>query len=114
MLKQRVFTAIALTAALLCVLFFTPWFVFVGFVGIFFCLGAWEWANLSGLKYSFERIAYVVFISSMAVLVALFTDWATDVTRVKILLGLSCFWWGLALVFIVGYPSNSKILTKER
>lgn len=59
MLKQRVLTAIVLVPLVVAALFHlsVPWISLL--FGVFIAAAAWEWAELSGLRSLFARIAYV-------------------------------------------------------
>src|SRR5690606_40564419 len=58
-------------------MFFLPPFVFALFTGAIIVLGAWEWANMSGIEGQPGRIAYA---AGVAVLLALI--WQLEVPSV--------------------------------
>ena len=64
MLKQRVITAIILTAVFLSALFGLSLTHFALFIGAVVLVGAWEWANLSSFGALGQRIAYAILLHS--------------------------------------------------
>ena len=62
MLKQRVFTALAIGPLSLVLLFTLTGLSFAIFVGFVILLGAWEWANLSSVESLWGRLVYTLVI----------------------------------------------------
>jgi phosphatidate cytidylyltransferase len=118
MLKQRIITALILTAIFLSMLFgVNLWFdgalYFSCFIACVLLIGAWEWAKLSGYQKNWQRILYVVVTAILLVITARFIG--LDVSRaqelnsveIKSLLVVSCTWWAVALLLVQGYPSSA-------
>jgi phosphatidate cytidylyltransferase len=110
MLKQRVITALVLTAIFLSALFYLPVQGFALFAAAVVLIGAWEWSNLSGYPRVWQRSLYVVLVG---VLLWLCAHWVgvfaqqpeTDAYRSLLLIG--CGWWAFALLLVQGYPSSA-------
>ncbi len=109
MLKQRVITALVLVSVFMAALFFLPWYVFAAVVGLFFMAGSWEWANLAGLLTSSSRFLYVACIAAVAFSLGWFLDWASSFEYLQTILLINCFWWGIAVLWIQGYPSSAVL-----
>jgi phosphatidate cytidylyltransferase len=115
MLKQRVITALILTAVFLFALFGLSPSLFAVFIAIVVLIGAWEWANLSSCAAYWQRISYTVVIA----LVLLVAAWVTgllaadqqgvNLTVVKAVLIIAVAWWALALLLVQGYPSSAVL-----
>src|SRR5690606_28199977 len=108
-LKQRVITALALLATFVGVLFFSPWYIFAAFVGVVFCLAAWEWSNLSGVTILAARSAYIALSVGLGLAVAWVLNWTLDAAKLQLFLLIASGWWCLALLWIQGYPSSSVL-----
>jgi phosphatidate cytidylyltransferase len=113
MLKQRVMTALALTAIFLSILLGVNAFYFSCFIASVLLIGAWEWANLSGCKRMWQRIVFVVVMAILLGVIASImglssgNDQGLDSKVIKPLLLVSCAWWALALLLVQGYPSSA-------
>ena len=112
MLKQRVLTAMALAALFLCLLLFSPWYIFVLFVGVVMCMAAWEWAALAGWQTRGARLAYLLLTAVLGVAVAWYLIWTADYDRVRTALVIACGWWALALLWVQGYPASAVLWGK--
>jgi len=80
-------------------IFFLPLNEFMYFIGAIVALGAWEWANLSGLTKPVARAAYVGFV-----VVALVAIAQLDAAQATWLLWVALAWWVLAFVLVRSYP----------
>jgi phosphatidate cytidylyltransferase len=113
MLRQRVITAIVLTAVFLAALFWLSLTHFTLFIGAVVLIGAWEWANLSSCGALWQRIAYVIFIATILMLVCWVIGFCTaaqqgfNLSVVKLLLIVAVGWWALALLLVQGYPTSA-------
>lgn len=111
MLKQRVITAIVLTIIFLTALFGLPSYYFPAFVAVIVLMGAWEWANLSGMGKRWQRSAYFIFIASLlgvtAWCIGLFPYEGLNNSLIKTILIIACTGWAVALLLIQGYPSSA-------
>ena len=66
MLKQRILTATVLIPAVVLGVVYLDMIGFAVLTGIFICLGAWEWAAMSGFAGVLARGLYVLFIMLLA------------------------------------------------
>ncbi|WP_370981527.1 phosphatidate cytidylyltransferase [Agaribacterium sp. ZY112] len=109
MLKQRVITASVLMLGFLSLLFLSPWFVFVAVIAGVFAIGAWEWANLSGLISTWARLAYTLFIAALAVAFFYFSSFAAETALTAKATIVACTWWAVALLWVQSYPASSVL-----
>jgi phosphatidate cytidylyltransferase len=112
MLKQRVITAIILTAIFLSALFGLSTTFFPLFIGAVVLIGAWEWANLSSLGAVWQRILYALIIAGFLALLACQiglcgVESALNLALIKSVLIIAAGWWALALLLVQGYPSSA-------
>lgn len=109
MLKKRVVTASIMMLVFLGVLFLCPPIVFILFAALVFLVGAWEWARLSGLNGNLQTLSYVFFTGLLACAIGFWTEWSTDHDRLQLLFTFAALWWGIALLWIQGYPSSAVL-----
>lgn len=103
MLKQRIITALILAPIFVVGLFFLPPLGFAVFTGAVLTVGAWEWANLSGVVSMLGRIVYALAIGAIiALIIGYFVP--DDATP---LLWMVAFWWLVALLLVVRFPAYS-------
>src|SRR5690606_1487939 len=79
MLKQRVVTALILSAVFLGALFYLPVPLFSIFIAVALLVSAWEWANLSGFSQAWQRVGYMALLAVATFLTGLYlgvTDWS--------------------------------------
>jgi phosphatidate cytidylyltransferase len=124
MLKQRIITALILTAIFLSMLFgVNLWFdgalYFSCFIACVLLIGAWEWAKLSGYNNPWQRILYVVAMAILLLVTACFIELTCFIdlnsshqqalyfAGIKSILLVGCAWWALALLLVQGYPSSA-------
>ncbi len=99
MLKQRILTALVLLPLMIGGIFYLPLTSFMMFIGAIVALGAWEWANLSGITSVVGRICYALFTSA-----CLFLLWFLDLEQEPELLYIAFAWWMLAFVLVRTHP----------
>jgi phosphatidate cytidylyltransferase len=115
MLKQRVITALILATVFLVALFGLPAGYFSFFIGAVVLIGAWEWANLSGLPALWQRLSYSILVFALLIGAALYLGFAgeasldLDSVAIRDLLIIGCSWWALALLLVQGYPSSAVL-----
>lgn len=109
MLKQRVITAVFLAVGFLLLLFFSSWEVFSIAIGVVLTIGAWEWADLSGLSKTIYRIAYALGLVGIALSAMLYCDWTRNPERLQHILIAACIWWALALLWVQSFPSSAVL-----
>src|SRR5690625_7521397 len=86
MLKQRVVTAVVLTAVLLLALFYIPLEWFGVFLAAVVLLGAWELADLAGLSTPWQRRLYTAFIGRALISVAYYLSFTRCVAFCSVVL----------------------------
>lgn len=99
MLKTRIITALILAPIAIGGIFFLPPLGFALFTGAIITIGAWEWANMSGVTAPVARVVYAGVVA--AVLYALL-----DVPAVAVL-WLAVVWWLVCFLMVRSYPSGS-------
>lgn len=104
MLKQRILTALVLAPIMIGGIFYLPLAQFKLFIGVIVALGAWEWANLSGLKLQVGRVAYAGLVGGLICAV----EFSSLVQEVDILY-LALGWWVTAFVFVSLHPKLKNI-----
>lgn len=104
MLKQRIITALILAPLMIGGIFFLPLYEFKLFIGLITCIGAWEWANFSGIEKQPGRIAYAI-VLSLAVFAVAQMPAAYQVP----LLYVALVWWIFAFILVRSYPSLSQL-----
>ncbi len=100
MLKTRIITALILAPVAIGGIFFLPPTGFALFTAAIITLGAWEWANMSGLEQQPERIGYAA-----AVAIILYS--LVDVSAV-VVLWLALLWWIVCFLLVRSYPAGSE------
>jgi len=89
-LKTRIITALILAPIAIGGIFFLPPLGFALFTGAIITLGAWEWANMSGIESQPGRVGYALVMA--ALLYALGGLPALLVLWLAIAWWLVCFW----------------------
>ncbi|NMT63422.1 phosphatidate cytidylyltransferase [Marinobacter orientalis] len=100
MLKTRIITALILAPIAIGGIFFLPPLGFALFTGAIITIGAWEWANMSGLVAPAARAAYALVVA--AVLYGLLNVPAVAV------LWLALLWWILCFLMVRSYPAGAE------
>lgn len=100
MLKTRIITALVLAPVAVGGIFFLPPTGFALFTAAIIALGAWEWANLSGVEQQPARVGYAAVIAvilySLASAPTLFFLW------------LAVLWWIVCFLLVRSYPEHSE------
>ncbi|MCG7201546.1 phosphatidate cytidylyltransferase [Marinobacter pelagius] len=99
MLKTRIITALILAPIAIGGIFFLPPLGFALFTGAIITLGAWEWANMSGIEGQGGRVAYAAVTA--AILYALLNVPAV------LVLWLALAWWFICFLLVRSYPQGS-------
>ena len=107
MLKQRIITALILAPIMIGGIFFLPLEPFMLFIGVITAVGAWEWANMSGVTGLGGRAAYVIGVAA-----CLFGLAIGGLEQARWLLWLALIWWALAFVLVRSYPNTKHIWTQ--
>jgi len=103
-LKQRILTALILAPIMIGGIFFLPISEFMVFIGVIATLGAWEWANLSGLQNMVGRVAYAGLVGGLLCGLHLF-----DLEQEAELLYVAFAWWLLAFALVITHPKAVSI-----
>jgi len=98
MLLPRILSAIVMAALFICAVFVLEadsfFFAMAGVV----LLASWEWARLSGVHNQIGRIVFTAFIGAICFITLTF-----ELQRIS--LYISPFLWGLALYWVIRYPT---------
>ena len=119
MLKQRIITALILAPLAICAILFLPVEQFKIVIAGVVALGAYEWANMSGIN---GRVAKVTFMTLILLICAVLI-FAVDGQQVwyqgelnslyKFILGIAAVWWAVSLGMILTYPKYSSAWTEN-
>ncbi|GAA6134417.1 phosphatidate cytidylyltransferase [Oceaniserpentilla sp. 4NH20-0058] len=99
MLKLRILTALVLAPLMIGGVFFLPLEQFKLFIGFIVTVGAWEWANLSGIKIQVGRVAYAGLLAGLIYAVEL-----SDMVQEVELLYAAFIWWLVAFLLVAVHP----------
>jgi phosphatidate cytidylyltransferase len=119
MLKQRIITALILAPLALLAILFLPVEQFKIVVAAVVALGAYEWANMSGIN---GRVSKATFMSLILIICGTLI-FAVDGQSVwyqgelngvyKAILGIAAVWWAVSLGMILTYPKYSSAWTEN-
>lgn len=104
MLKQRILTALVLAPIMIGGIFYLPLGQFKLFIAAIVTLGAWEWANLSGIKMQVGRVAYAGMVAGLIWLIE-FDGLVQEVD----LLYLAFAWWVSAFALVALHPKFKNL-----
>lgn len=99
-LETRIITALVLAPIAIGGIFFLPPLGFALFTGAIITLGAWEWANMSGIGNPAGRIGY-------ALAAAIILYGLLNVQFVAVL-WLALLWWCICFFLVRSYPAGSE------
>lgn len=99
-LKPRILTAVILAPIAIGCVFFLPPVGFAFFIAFVITLGAWEWANLSGIDNQGGRIAYAAVVALL-----MYVSWQVPWHWLLI---LGAVWWVVSLRWVFGYPDSAR------
>lgn len=99
MLKQRILTALVLAPIMIGGIFYLPLGLFKLFIAAIVTLGAWEWANLSGVKMQVGRVAYAGIVAGLIWLIE-FEGLAQEID----VLYVALVWWIIAFILVAAHP----------
>ncbi len=119
MLKQRIITALILAPLALLAILFLPVEQFKIVVAAVVALGAYEWANMSGIN---GRVSKATFMALILIICGILI-FAVDGQSVwyqgelnglyKAILGIAAVWWAVSLGMILTYPKYSSAWTEN-
>lgn len=107
-LKQRIWTALALMAVVLVVLFVLPPLATSVLIALAILGGAWEWSAFLHPHRRTPRVAYVALIA-----LGLFVAWqgTREGEQLVTLMSAAFLWWCIALVWIMTMPARGGNVT---
>lgn len=104
MLKQRILTGLILAPIMIGGIFYLPVPEFMMFIGAITALGAWEWANLSGITNKAGRVVYAAIVASLLVALQHF-----DLEQEADVLYGALAWWVFALFLVATHPKLTSL-----
>ncbi|RLA48154.1 MAG: phosphatidate cytidylyltransferase [Gammaproteobacteria bacterium] len=110
MLRQRIVTAIVLAVCFLTALFGLSPPVFTAVMALVVGYAGWEMSALAGIS---DRLSRLVYVAAMLIVMGLLTGWldfdknSLFTSHVRSLLGWTCIWWTIALLWIQSYPGSA-------
>ena len=119
MLKQRIITALILAPLAILAILFLPVEQFKIAVAGVVALGAYEWANMSGINGRVAKASFMALILLMCGFLIFWVDgqtvWVEDElnTLYKTILGIAAAWWAVSLLMILTYPKYSSVWTEN-
>jgi phosphatidate cytidylyltransferase len=120
MLKQRIITALILAPLALTAILFLPLFSFEIAIAVVMGLGAWEWANMSGLCSFRTKSTYTAIVLGICFgliyLLPIDMIWHQGQLNAlyRYVLGVAVLWWIVSLGMIIVYPKLSSIWHTSR
>ena len=117
MLKQRVITAIIITAAFTSALLLLSPYSFSLVMAAVVAYAAWEWSDLSSISNKAIRLLYALSVVVLLVLSGYALGLTMPISRPgslsldasKSLMAWLAPWWAIALLWVQGYPSSAVI-----
>ncbi len=111
MLRQRVFTAVAMALVFVGgVLFLSIPTLALTFV-VVVALGAWEWAPLASLPHALARAVYALLVVLGCGALYTYLSLGNSPRRedVQPVLGVACLWWCFALLWVRSFPGSAVL-----
>ena len=105
MLKQRILTAAVLIPAVVLAVVYLDMIGFALFTGIFVCLGAWEWAAMSGFEDAAARGLYLL-INMLPVGLCLYL---INTGLPELIISLGAVWWLLPAPVLLLTSRNEPV-----
>jgi phosphatidate cytidylyltransferase len=102
MLRNRLLTALALTALMVVAILFSPPSITAAILGLMLLIGAWEWSAFLALAMPW-RVLYLLLLAALA-----FLGWrcTLPLAHFRLMLQLGIAWWLVALLWIVYAPER--------
>lgn len=119
MLKQRIITAVILAPLALSAILFLPITYFEIMVAGVICLGAYEWANMSGIKLRIFKGWFSALVGGLLAILIFTVDdeiiWQQGQLHplYKGILAVASLWWVVSLLMIIAYPRYSRFWQKS-
>jgi len=117
-LKQRVITAVILLVGLIAATTQLPSFYFSLFIAAVILVAAWEWAGFVSSDKKISKLPCFASIGAMLVGSFFFLgispyEQKIDDFRASLVLILGLIFWLISLIFLAGYPGNSRLWNDE-
>lgn len=119
MLKQRIITALILAPLAILAILFLPVEEFKIAVAGVVALGAYEWANMSGITGRVPKASFMSLILFICVVLIFAVDgqevwYQGELNSIyKTILGIAAVWWAVSLAMILTYPKYSSVWTRN-
>ena len=120
MLKQRIITALILAPLALYAIVYLPIWGFQIAIAAVIGLGAYEWANMSGISARPKKVALMVAAFIVCILLSMIVDEQEIWHQGKLhglyhfILGIAALWWVVSLAMIIAYPKYSAFWRSSR
>ena len=114
MLKQRIITALILAPLALYAILFLPIFWFEIAIAGVVAIGAYEWANMSGISERLNKLLFMGGAFALCMSLSLIVDagmiWYQGQLHglYRAILSVAVLWWGASLFMVLAYPKYSK------
>jgi phosphatidate cytidylyltransferase len=119
MLKQRIITALILAPLAILAILFLPVEEFKIAVAGVVALGAYEWANMSGITGRASKASFMTLILLICGVLIFAVDgeevwYQGELNNIyKTILGIAAVWWAVSLGMILTYPKYSSVWTQN-
>jgi phosphatidate cytidylyltransferase len=119
MLKQRIITALILAPLAILAILFLPVEEFKIAVAGVVALGAYEWANMSGMTGKASKASFMTLILLICGVLIFAVDgeevwYQGELNNIyKTILGIAAVWWAVSLGMILTYPKYSSVWTQN-
>jgi phosphatidate cytidylyltransferase len=119
MLKQRIITALILAPLAILAILFLPVEEFKIAVAGVVALGAYEWANMSGMTGKVSKASFMTLILLICGVLIFAVDgeevwYQGELNNIyKTILGIAAVWWAVSLGMILTYPKYSSVWTQN-
>jgi phosphatidate cytidylyltransferase len=108
-LKERVFTAVAMVAVMLGVMLGLPPIATVWLLTVLVLVGAWEWAGFAGLARPVARVAFTIAVA-LALVASLYLHTVSP-AFVRVVLTIALAWWFTAFLWLCLAPARVTPVT---
>jgi phosphatidate cytidylyltransferase len=120
MLKQRFLTALVLAPLALIAILFLPIEGFKYVVAGVILLGAYEWANMSGITDRLQKGGFTIFMGALLAILIFSVDASEIWVQGELnpfyfgILQIASVWWLVSLFMILAYPKYSRFWKNSR
>ena len=120
MLKQRIITALILAPLALFSILFLPIFWFEIAISGVVAIGAYEWANMSGICERPKKILFMAAAFAICISLSFIVDTSVIWYQGQLhdlyhgILGVAVVWWIVSLFMVIAYPKYTKFWRESR